>query len=138
MPRPDQLIKSVREIYSQLDSQLAGSDFSCRACGQCCDFKNFDHLLFVTPPELKYLCAKIGPENIKAMTTGICPYRENNKCSIHEHRFAGCRIFFCKADADRQSQLTESTLEKLKSLCEKFNIPYRYLDLAKALNTFED
>jgi len=129
----DQLIKSVRQIYDWLDSQIADVATSCQRCGQCCDFETFDHLLFVTPPEIMYLSEIIGPE-IRKMTTGICPYRENDKCSIHEHRFAACRIFFCKADPDRQSQLTETTLQKLKSLCENFDIPYRYQDLKSALN----
>ncbi len=135
MSSPDQLVKSVSEIYNWLDSQLADSACSCRACGQCCDFETFDHLLFVTPPELIYLCEKIGPE-IRPMTTGICPYRENDKCAIYKHRFAACRIFFCKANPDQQSQLTESTLEKFKFLCENFDIPYQYQDLKSALNTF--
>ena len=52
----------------------------------------------------------------------------------YEYRFVGCRIFCCKADADFQSCLTEDVLEKLKSLCIEFEIPYVYRDLASALN----
>jgi len=132
-------VKKVAEIYKQLDSrirqsiQLAGM---CSACGQCCDFKNFDHKLFVTEPELIYLAASLSSENIKPMKTGRCPYNVEDKCSIYEHRFSGCRIFCCKGDKDFQSRLSEDTLKEFKALCTEFHIPYRYIDLATALNNF--
>ena len=65
-----------------------------------------------------------------------CPYNIDGKCIVYEYRFAGCRIFFCKADKDFQSELSESVLKKFKSLCRQFDIPYRYNDLAGALNGF--
>jgi len=134
------LLEKVAEVYAWLELQigrngkLAGS---CRACGNCCDFGNFDHRLFITPPELIYLSAKLGAESIKTMTSGRCPYNVDNMCGIHDRRFAGCRIFCCKGDADFQSDLSESALSKFKSICTEFEIPYRYLDLATALNSFE-
>lgn len=133
------IVNKVREIYDRLDSQtrdqanLAGV---CRACGKCCDFGEFDHRLFVTPPELMYLSAKMGAENIMPMPTSRCPYNIDGKCTVYEHRFAGCRIFCCKGDADFQSKLSESALEELKALCTEFEIPYHYTDLAGALNSF--
>jgi len=79
-----------------------------------------DHHLFVTPPELMYLTANLGVENIKSMPTnrplgGKCPYNIEGKCTVYEYRFAACRIFCCDADADFQSELSESALKKLKS-----------------------
>ena len=138
MKSNDRLIKKVAEIYDWLDSQNRrhSSDAEqCQACGKCCDFAQFDHRLFVTPPELMYLAANLGAENIKPMPTGRCPYQTNAKCTIHEHRFAGCRIFCCKTDADFQSRLSESALKKFKSLCTQFQIPYRYTDLPTTLNS---
>ena len=139
MTSNDRLLKKVAEIYDWLDSQIrrhSSPAEQCQACGKCCDFAQFDHHLFVTPPELMYLAASLGDENIKPMPTGRCPYQTNGKCTIHEHRFAGCRIFCCKADADFQSRLSESALKKFKSLCTEFQIPYRYTDLPTALNSF--
>jgi len=146
MRNNNQLPKKVAEIYNWLDLQirrhneLAGQ---CSACGTCCDFarpapateKGFDHRLFVTTPEMMYLAAKLGAKNIKPMPTSRCPYNVAGKCRIYEHRFAGCRIFCCEADADFQSRLSESALKKFKSLCTQFQIPYRYTDLATALNS---
>lgn len=140
-----QLLKKVAEIYNWLDlqirrhSSLAGQ---CEACGKCCNFANpvpcsdqgFDHRLFVTIPELMYLAENLGGENIKPMPKNRCPYQADSKCTVYEYRFAGCRIFCCKGNADFQSKLSESALKKLKSLCTEFQIPYRYTDLAAALS----
>ncbi|MBN1391822.1 MAG: YkgJ family cysteine cluster protein [Sedimentisphaerales bacterium] len=134
-----QLIKKVAEIYNWLSSQIhKNSKLSgqCSACGKCCDFEGFGHKLFVTPPELMYLAANLGAENIKPMATGRCPYNIKGKCSVYEHRFSGCRIFSCKGDLDFQNELSEKALKKFKKTCERFLIPYRYTDLATALNNF--
>jgi hypothetical protein len=134
-----QLCEKVAEIHDWLDSQiqrdisLAGA---CRACGKCCNFDNFDHRLFVTTAELMYLAAMLGAKNIKPMTTGVCPYNVAGRCMIYKYRFAGCRIFCCRGNADFQSRLGESALKKFKSICTEFQIPYRYAELPNALNSF--
>ncbi len=149
------LLEKVERIYNWLDSEIAGHNdlaAACRACGACCDFESpaqhqsgaspssigagFDHRLFVTTPEIIYLAAKIGAENIKPMTTGRCPYQANGKCTVYDNRFAGCRIFCCKANMDFQSSLSEAALKKLKAVCSELQISYRYVDLAAALNGF--
>jgi hypothetical protein len=132
------LLERVAEVYEWIElkishkGRMAGG---CKACGNCCDFEAFDHRLFVTPPELFYLAAKLGTENIRPMPSGRCPYNVDGRCSIHKHRFTGCRIFCCNGNTEFQSDLSESSLIKLKSICEEFQIPYRYVDLATALNT---
>jgi len=136
------LLQKVAEIYTWLDTQIRDNNKltgQCNACGKCCDFaspdQGFDHRLFVTSPELMYLTANLGAENIKSMPTNRCPYNIDGKCTVYEYRFASCRIFYCKADVDFQGELSESALEKLKSLCTEFQIPYHYTDLADALNS---
>ena len=141
----NQLLKKVAEIYDWLDTQIRDNNEltgQCKACGKCCDFgepapdaeQGFDYRLFITPPELIYLTANLGAENIKSMPTNRCPYNIDGKCTVYEYRFASCRIFYCNGNADFQSDMSESVLEKLKSLCTEFQIPYRYTDLAAALN----
>jgi len=143
------LLERVARIYKWLETQIRYNNelvSRCNACGKCCDFGEpapgldqvFDHRLFVTPPELMYLTANLGAENIKSMPTKRCPYNIDGKCTVYEYRFASCRIFYCNADADFQSKLSESALKKLKSLCTEFQIPYRYTDLATALNSLTD
>ena len=133
------LLKRVTEVYDWLDLQIhQNSDLSgaCKCCGKCCDFDVFDHRLFVTSPELMYFAASLGREDIKAMPAGLCPHNIDGKCSVHQYRFAGCRIFSCNGDADFQSALSESVLARFKSICTEFKIPYRYADLASALGGF--
>ena len=131
------LLERVAEIYKWLDLQIrSGGDMAgtCKSCGDCCDFEGFDHRLFITPPELMYLAANLGAENVKPMPSSRCPYNVDGKCTIYEYRFSGCRIFCCNADADFQSGLSEAVLQKLKSICVEFHIPYRYTDLAAGLS----
>jgi hypothetical protein len=136
--KPDsQLIEKIAEVYNWLNSQIENhKDLAgrCCACGKCCDFEGFDHKLFITPPELIFLKMSLHSENLKPMRTGQCPYNVRGKCSVYERRFSGCRIFSCKGDLDFQSELSEKALKKFKVICEQFQIPYRYIDLAAALN----
>ena len=134
-----QLLNKVAEIYNWLDEQIRLSEQPggrCDSCGRCCDFEAFDHRLFVTPPELIYLVANLGAENIKPMPDSRCPYHLICQCTVYKYRFAGCRIFSCKADVGFQSRLSETVLKKFKSICIEFKTPYRYTDLATALNDF--
>ena len=138
MQSNSRLIKKVAEIYDWLDSQISnnGKAGKCEACGRCCDFANFDHRLFVTSLEVIYLAAKLGAESMRPMPSKRCPYNVEGKCSVYKYRFAGCRIFYCKGDKDFQSGLSESALKKIKLICDDFQIPYYYADLATALNNF--
>lgn len=136
-----QTTKRVAEVYDRLDSKIKGNSESagnCDACGKCCDFESFGHRLYVTTPEIIYLAEKLGRKNIKPMPNSKCPYNNaEGKCGIHENRFAGCRIFQCKGNSDLQSQLSEEAIKKFKSICREFDVPYRYTDLASALNSFD-
>jgi hypothetical protein len=147
-----QLLQRVAGVYNWLDSQIRENSALagvCDACGKCCDFKGpapaseqgFDHRLFITTPELLYFAANVGVENvnpphvwrIRPMTTNRCPYQISDKCTVYKFRFAGCRIFCCKGDAEFQSRLSEWAVKEFKSLCTEFQIPYRYIDLPTAL-----
>ena len=137
--RHRRLLEEVAALYDWIDSQAkqdpdrAGR---CKACGRCCDFPAYDHRLFVTPPELAYLAAKLRTQKLQAMITGRCPYQQGSACTVHEHRFAACRIFCCEGHPDFQSELSEEALRRLKAVCEEFRIPYRYQDLGAALAGF--
>ena len=137
--RHRRLIAEMADLYAWIDGQLrldAGGAGQCEACGACCDFPVYGHRLYVTPPELAYLATKLGTTALKPMLTGRCPYQQDQRCTVHEHRFATCRVFCCKGDAAFQSELSEAVLKKLKAMCERWEIPYRYQDLSMALETF--
>jgi Fe-S-cluster containining protein len=133
------LLEKVAALYEWIDArreQDPARTGRCKACGACCDFPAYDHRLFITPPELAYLAAKLGVRELRPMSTGCCPYQQGTDCTVHEHRFAACRIFCCDGDPDFQSELSEEALRRLKTLCEEFQLPYRYQDLATALAGF--
>lgn len=131
------IAERVAEVYAWIDNEIKTgipNDHKCIGCGNCCDFNSFGHRLFITSPEMLYFRIKTGRQNILHMPDGICPYRIDGKCSVHENRFAGCRIFYCKANEDIQSQLSEESIKRFKNICEEFQMPYQYKDLASALN----
>lgn len=127
-----EISKVVEEVYRWIDAH--GIAHTCTGCGDCCNFTEYDHLLFVTGVELIHFAEAMGEGDIKPMENGICPYREDGKCTVYENRFAGCRIFSCRGDADFQSLLTEKALTKLRSIHQTFAIGYKYVDLAAGLN----
>lgn len=43
------------EIYKELDEALSRLGPECKACGQCCHFESFGHVLFASSPEVNYL-----------------------------------------------------------------------------------
>jgi Fe-S-cluster containining protein len=133
------ILAEITELYDWIDSQL-GKDPAvagrCDACGACCDFPAYDHRLFVTPPELMYLAAKLDVAALKPMPSGKCPYQQGQSCTVHEHRFAACRVFCCRGDSAFQSELSEAVLKRLKAICQQSAVPYRYQDLPAALETF--
>jgi Fe-S-cluster containining protein len=137
--RHRRLIAEMADLYEWIDGQLrqdpdkAGQ---CSACGACCDFPAYDHRLYVTPPELAFLAAKLRTTGLKPMTSGRCPYQQGQSCTVHQHRFAACRVFCCKGDSAFQSELSEAVLKRLKAICERLEVPYRYQDLAAAIETF--
>jgi Fe-S-cluster containining protein len=131
----------MADLYEWIDEQLRQNPDKtgqCSACGACCDFPAYDHRLYVTPPELVYLAAQLKTSRLERMLSGRCPYQQGQSCTVREHRFAACRIFCCRGDSAFQSELSEAAIQKLKAICERFEVPYRYQDLACALETFND
>jgi Fe-S-cluster containining protein len=143
------IVAAVEEVYRHIDAEVSlwfqpaasyphGSWLradSCSSCGKCCDFDVYDHKLFVTSPELIYFVAKLGHANILTMAGGLCPYNLRGECTIHQYRFAGCRIFFCKGDAEKQAQLSEWASARCKAICQESGLDYSYTDLKTTLSS---
>jgi len=135
----DEIAKKVSEVYEWIDAQiLEGGALAgrCAGCGECCDFEAFGHKLFVTSAEVLHFSAVHGGV-LEEMTGGGCPYNVDGRCASYESRFAGCRIFSCRGDADFQSGLTEAALKKFKTVCVEYDLPYSYVDIASAFNRRE-
>ncbi|MBP8303498.1 MAG: hypothetical protein KBE04_05150 [Phycisphaerae bacterium] len=131
------LVREVAAIYEWLDQaaiQAGGPASACRRCGRCCDLEAYGHRLFLTTPEWIAFRQGLGGEPVRPMPSGRCPYNEGGLCTVYAIRFAGCRIFRCGLDTQAQSGIAESALVRLKALCIQYAVPYRYVDLATALN----
>jgi Fe-S-cluster containining protein len=130
------VVEAVERIYLSLEAELSQTPAKCKACGKCCDFESFGHKLYITTPELLYFRAMLAENKIPLlpMTTSVCPYRRDGKCSVYPWRFAGCRIFNCTGDADLQGELSEKMIRWMKQICLQESLSYRYLDLRTALN----
>ncbi len=139
-PLTTAIIQEVDAIYAWLDQELSRDQEGapCQCCGRCCDFHTYGHRLFVTTAELIHFKATCPEPAIRPMTEGRCPYNENGKCTVRAVRFSGCRIFSCRGNPERQAQLSERTLAKLKRLCEHHHLDYRYMDLASGLQTLSE
>ena len=133
MNRSD-LVSAVEQVYQWIDQTLANRFPDCAGCGKCCNFKQYDHRLYVTSAELGHFKHFLA-DDLRQMHDGICPYCVDNKCTVHPHRFAGCRIFNCKGSEEIQSEISELAIEKLKDVCIEHNIPYSYCELSAALNS---
>ncbi|MBE0537010.1 MAG: hypothetical protein IH624_15205 [Phycisphaerae bacterium] len=134
MSRIADVAEAVADVYTWIDAQIAASKATCRACGRCCDFERYDHRLFVTSVELMHFCETVPEPQLRRMPAGVCPYQVDGTCSVYTSRFAGCRIFSCSGQAETQSRLSEEASARFKQICERFNVPYAYLDLKTALN----
>lgn len=124
---------AVQAVYDSIGADENTQHTACKACGECCDFDAYDHRLFVTTPELIHFASHLAPQQAKLMPAGRCPYNIGGKCTVYPNRFSACRIFNCRADQDRQAALSQSAIDRFKSICTEFDIPYRYLDLPAGL-----
>ena len=124
-------------IYESLDHaapRAATQGSACRQCGRCCDLEAYGHRLFLTTPEWVFFLNGLGDRPIRPMQSGRCPYNEGSLCAVYPIRFAGCRVFGCGLDTQTQSEMTELALVRLKAVCVQHDLPYRYVDLASAIN----
>jgi Fe-S-cluster containining protein len=131
------MIDRVDRIYRWLENELAALGQFCTACGKCCDFESFGHRLYVTTPELIYFQHFMGTE-IQEMATGVCPYRIDGKCTVYSYRFAACRIFTCKGNAEKENEICEQTIHRFKKLCEEYCLPYHYVYLQTGLKMIKE
>jgi len=127
-----EIAAAVEEVYAFIEQAGVAAGASCLGCGNCCKFKEYDHRLYISTPELIYLESQIG--KLKWAGEMVCPWHDQGRCGIHNYRFAGCRIFFCKGDSAQQGQLSEEVLTRLKAICNQFSIPYEYKELSAALD----
>jgi len=123
----------IVEIYKELDAELAGINPGCNTCGTCCHFDEFNHLLYASTIETKYIQENVEVPHFDP-DQGTCPFLIDNKCTIREHRALGCRIFFCNPDyKDTLQDIYEKYYTMIKDLAVKNQTEWNYAPMMKLL-----
>jgi len=127
-------LAEVEALYAALDERTAARGPVCVNRGLCCQFEAYGHSLFVTPVELAYFLGTAGVGAFSAPTPGACPHQRAGMCTVRHARPMGCRVFYCDAGAqDWQAEETEHTLDELKQLHVRYEVPYAYCEWLDAL-----
>ena len=123
----------IVEIYNELEAELASINPGCNTCGTCCHFDEFNHVLYASTIETKYI-----QENIEVPPfdpdQGTCPFLIDDKCTIREHRALGCRVFFCNPDHKETLQdIYEKYYTMIKDMAVKNQTEWNYAPMMKLL-----
>ena len=143
------IIAAVEALYGSFQKDLDARKPRCDRSGRCCNFEKYDHRLFVTTAELIAFTSTIeagegfssSSNQFDAARSTVplpdaCMFQVDLSCSVHEARPLGCRIFFCDStSSDWQHQHYESLHKSIRSLHDRFDIPYFYVEWRDALRT---
>lgn len=94
----EQVDTMVRELDKTISPQI-----SCTDCGNCCK----SLMVLISDPEADNLSQHLGQtretfdaaylekgsNGLMIMNRMPCPFLSDNKCSVYEHRFEGCKEF---------------------------------------------
>jgi hypothetical protein len=121
--------KELEKLYRELDAALAAAGPRCDLSGRCCRFREHGHMLFLSEMEAERLLEQPFPAGASRSEDG-CPYQVDGLCTAREHRPLGCRVYFCDPTfAERQIEISESFIRRLKSLHEALGRAWRYQPL---------
>ena len=123
----------LSQLYDELDDELKNLGATCNACGKCCHFKDFDHELWLTEPELAFLFSKNGIKT--PVDDNTCPYLKDGNCTAREGRTLGCRIFHCMSNAEVLEDLFAKYLEKIRTLAKEVGFECGYGELMASLRS---
>ncbi len=122
------------EIYKELEEDLSRLAPECKACGRCCHFESFGHVLYASNLEVDYLLLKAGPPK-KSIAKEVCPYLVDNLCTVRRHRTLGCRVFFCQKDwQDTSQELYQRYYRRIKELATRYQLEWCYAPMVELMN----
>jgi len=95
---PENLDATVQFLNASIEPRI-----DCTACGNCCrslminveadEAERLAEYLELSPAEFKSKFLEGSLQGQFVISAIPCHFLENNKCSIYEHRFGGCRSF---------------------------------------------
>ncbi len=123
----------IVEIYKELEAELAGINPGCNACGTCCHFDEFNHVLYASTIETNYIQENVNVPYFDP-DQKVCPFLANNQCTIREYRTLGCRVFFCNPDYKETLRVIyEKYYTMIKDLAVKNQTEWNYAPMMKLL-----
>ncbi len=122
--------EALEALYATLDEELPRWEFTCSASGNCCDFDSYGHRLYVTALEAEYFFRNAPPERANDDPRQCPAWGEDRLCQARDARMLGCRTYYCPPyPCGVPEDLHERYGERVKSLHERFRIPYAYKDI---------
>lgn len=124
----------LQGIYKELDEELAKVSPGCDACGECCNFGKFDHVLYATMIEVNYIKRNVSvPQNHS--DKNICPFLVDQKCTIRDYRTLGCRVFYCNPNYQKNlsQEIYNKYYRKIKDLAHTHDLEWRYAPMLQLL-----
>jgi len=129
-----ELRRQVLDIYREADAAVRAAGPVCIASGRCCRFKEYGHVLFISNLEADVLLSQAPPYE-RPVTADFCPFQKDNLCTAREPRPLGCRVYYCDPSyQDTSYRITETFLQRLKTLANEHGVDYRYAPLHTFLN----
>jgi len=144
--RNSNITDELESVYESVRVEIETRSPACWASGRCCNFDKTTHLLYVTGLEAAYTLTRLPADQTistadvqTAREGGGCPFQKLNLCGVHTIKPLGCRTFFCdRSSTEWQHVLTERSLDRIKALHERFDVPYRYGEWRQMLATIID
>lgn len=121
----------LRALYGEVDREVARAGPVCQLSGRCCRFAEYDHTLFVSTLEIRYLVAG-APQPSRPLDRGeTCPWQDQlGRCTARDARPLGCRIYYCDPTyQDLAHEISEQSIKHLKEITQRWNLPWSYAPL---------
>jgi hypothetical protein len=137
--RRPEVREAVERLYADAEAEIAAHAPTCWNKGECCQFGQYGHRLYVTALEVACYLAQgglteAGPQPALDARADACPHAREGRCQARDRRPLGCRIFYCDPAAQHwQGPLTERCLQRLRSLHDELGVPYFYADWMSVL-----
>ncbi len=132
--------EELSTLYRDLDAEIRKLGPVCELSGRCCRFHEYGHTLFLSEPEALVLVNE-APKPSRPLDDGeTCPWQDNaGRCTAREARPMGCRVYYCDPNyADHAPELSETFIKRLKSLADRFDLPWNYAPLHRHLRALQD
>lgn len=144
LERSEGIEKDLQAIYKELDEELAKLSPGCNACGECCNFDRFNHVLYATMIEVDYIKRNVSvPQNHTDSSppphsrTGknVCPFLIDRKCTIRDYRTLGCRVFHCNPDYQQNlsQEIYNKYYRKIKDIAQAYGLGWSYAPFMELL-----